>query len=308
MVGPAAQRRVARGLVQRGACSERRACCVLAARRSTVRYVRRIKPDEHALRERIKELANKHKRYGYRRIADRLGKEGWHVNVKRVHRLWKSEGLWIRRKPKNRRSLGPSAEVAHKAERPNDVWCYDFIEDRTERGGKLRMLTVLDEFTRESHAIRVGRSLGSRQVIDTLEWLFLLHGAPRHLRSDNGPEFIAKALRTWLEDRSATTLYIEPGCPWQNPYIESFHDKLRDECLNMHLFTDVRNAQDVVEGWRKEYNEQRPHSSLNYMTPAEFTARCRNSGQPTASLRSGNGEPPRENKQPTENPLTPVGP
>jgi transposase InsO family protein len=281
---------------------------VLNAYRSTMRYVRCVKPEEYALRERIKELADKHKRYGYRRIADRLRKEGWPVNVKRVHRLWKDEGLRVKRKPRRRRALGPSAGVAHKAERPNDVWCYDFIEDRTERGGKLRMLTVLDEFTRQSHAIRVGRSLGSRQVIDILEWLFLLHGAPRHLRSDNGPEFIAKALRAWLEGRGATTLYIEPGCPWQNPYIESFHDKLRDECLNMHLFTDVRNAQDVVEAWRKEYNEQRPHSSLNYMTPAEFATHCRNSGQPTASLRFGNSEPPRENKQPTENPLTPVGP
>jgi len=273
-----------------------------------VRYVGRVKRDEHALRKRIKELADKHKRYGYRRITDRLHKEGWKVNVKRVHRLWKEEGLRVKRKPRQRRALGPSAGVAHKAERPNDVWCYDFIEDRTERGGKLRMLTVLDEFTRESHAIRVGRSIGSQQVIDTLEWLFLLHGTPRHIRSDNGPELVAHALRKWLGERGTETLYIAPGRPWQNPYIESFHDKLRDECLNMQLFTDGRHAQQVVEHWRNEYNEHRPHSSLNYMTPAEFAAHCRNSSRPTASLRSGNGETPRENQQPTGNPLTPVGP
>lgn len=295
-------------LVQRGACSERRACVVLDAPRSSVRYARRVKPDESALRERIRILADKHKRYGYRRIADRLQKEGWQVNVKRVHRLWKAEGLWIRRKPKRRRSPGPSAGVAHQAQCPNDVWCYDFIEDRTERGGKLRMLTVLDEFTREGLAIRVGRSLGSRQVIETLEWLFLLHGRPRHIRSDNGPELIAKVLREWLEERGTQTLFIEPGCPWQNPYIESFHDKLRDECLNMQLFTDVRHAQDVVEQWRKEYNEHRPHSSLNYRTPAEFAAQCRNSGRPTASLRPGTGEAPGLEQQPTGNPLTQVGP
>ena len=276
-----------------------------------MRRVRRATPDEGLLRKRIGVLAKKHIRYGYRRIANELGKEGWRVNVKRVHRLWKEEGFRVKRKPRKRRALGPSAAVAHQATRPNDVWCYDFIEDRTERGGTLRMLTVLDEFTRECHAIRVERSITAQQVIDTLEWLFMLHGRPKHIRSDNGPECIAKALRKWLAERGTETLYIEPGRPWQNPYIESFHDKLRDECLNMELFTDGRQAQRVVEHWRKEYNQQRSHSSLRYMTPAAFADQYRNSSRPTASLRSGTGETPEREaaeQQTTENPLTPVGP
>lgn len=308
MVGPAAKRRVAKDLTQRGACSERRACTVLDAHRSTVRRAKRVALDEGILRKRIRVLAKRHIRYGYRRIANELRKEGWAVNVKRVHRLWKEEGFRVKRKPRKRRALGPSADVAHQAAHPGDVWCYDFIEDRTERGGKLRMLTVLDEFTRENHAIRVERSITSRQVIDTLEWLFMLHGTPQHIRSDNGPEFIAKALRKWLEERGTQTLYIEAGRPWQNPYIESFHDKLRDECLNLELFNNGHHAQEVVEHWRKEYNEQRSHSSLNYMTPADFAEQYRNSSRPTASLRYGTGEDPGIEQQTTENPLTPVGP
>ena len=308
MVGPAAKRRVVNDLTQRGVCSERRGCAVSGAHRSTVRRVKRVPCDEPLLRKRIRVLARKHLRYGYRRIAVELRKEGWHVNVKRVHRLWKEEGLRVKRKPRKRRALGPSAGVEHKAAHPGDVWCYDFIEDRTENGGKLRMLTVLDEFTRENHAIRVERSITSQQVIDTLEWLFMLHGAPKHIRSDNGSEFIAKALRRWLEKRGTQTLYIEPGCPWQNPYIESFHDKLRDECLNMELFTNGRHAQEVVEHWRKEYNEQRPHSSLNYMTPAAFAEQYRNSSRPAASFRDGTAEDPEVEPQITGKPLTQVGP
>jgi|TARA_B110000196_G_C21072078_1_gene628002 putative transposase len=308
VVGPAAKRQVAKTLTQQGVCSERRVCTVLDAHRSTVRSTRRVPSDEDILRKRIRELANKFIRYGYRRIANELRKEGWGVNVKRVHRLWKEEGFKVKRKPRKRRALGPSPEVAHKATHPNDVWCYDFIEDRTERGGKLRMLTVLDEFTRENHAIRVERSITSQQVIDTLQWLFMLHGTPKYIRSDNGPEFIATALRKWLSERGTKTVYIEPGRPWQNPYIESFHDKLRDECLNMELFTDGHQAQQVIEHWRREYNEQRSHSSLNYMTPADFANQYRNSSRPTASLRHGTGEDPGIEQQATENPLTLVGP
>jgi len=302
------QRRAVADLARRGVCSERRACSVLGAQRSTVRYARRVAPDESTLREAIRVLADRHKRYGYRRIAQRLREEGRNVNVKRVHRLWKDEGMQLKRKPRRRRALGPSKDLAHQASAPNDVWCYDFIEDRTERGGRLRMLTVLDEFTRQSLTIRVERSIAANKVIDTLEWLFLLHGAPRRIRSDNGPEFIAKALRTWLERRNTQTLYIEAGRPWQNPYIESFHDKLRDECLNLHVFTNGHHAQQIVEDWRKEYNERRPHSSLNYMTPAEFAQRCRNSSRPTADFPSGNAEPARTTQQTTGNALTAVGP
>lgn len=291
MVSPAAQRTVVNDLVRQGQCSERKACTLVEVARSTKRYTRRVRSDEGLLRERIRALANRHRRYGYRRITALLRREGMKVNVKRVHRIWKLEGLGLKRKRPKRRAYGPTGQVLNKAESPNHVWTYDFIEDRTERGGTLRMLTVLDEFTRECLAIRVERSIGSQRVIDTLKWLFLLHGAPTHLRSDNGPEFIAKALRKWLGERGANTMYITPGSPWENPYIESFNGSLRDECLNMHLFTNGRHAQDVTEQWRKEYNELRPHSSLNYKTPAEFAAHLGNSSRPTASFRYPNAEP-----------------
>jgi len=272
--------------------------------RTTARYQRRIRSDEPALRKRIRQLAKKHTRYGFRRILAMLRREGWRVNKKRVHRLWKQEGLQRKRKRKRKRACGPTEGLPVRAEYPNHVWTYDFIEDRTERGGKLRMLCVLDEFTRECLHIRVERSIGAAKVIASLEWLFLIHGAPRYIRSDNGPELVAKALQDWLAERGAQTIYITPGSPWENPYIESFHDKFRDECLNMHVFLDGRHAQEVVEAWRNEYNEERPHSSLDYRTPAEFAAHCRNSGRPTASLRSGNAEAPGPAQRIEVNPLT----
>jgi len=166
------------------------------------------------------------------------------------------------------------------------------------------MLCVSDEFTREGTHFRVARSIGAAKVIASLEWLFLVHGAPRHIRSDNGPELVAKALQDWLAERGAETIYVTPESSWENPYIESFHDESRDECLNMHVFLDGRHAQEVVAAWRNEYNQERPHSSLNYMTPAEFAAHCRNSGRPTASLRSGNAEAPGAGQQVEANPLT----
>lgn len=277
---------------------------MLGVARATVRYTRRFRSDEPALRKRIRKLAAKHKRYGSHRIWVALRREDWRVNEKRVHRLWKDEGLQILRKAKKRRACGPSVDLPMRAEYPGHVWSYDFIEDRTERGGKLRLLCIVDEYTRECLAIRAEPSIGAAKVVDVLDWLFLVHGTPAYLRSDNGSEFVAKALRTWLGQRGPKTLFITPGSPWENPYIESFHGKFRDECLNMHVFTDVRHAQQVVEAWRKEYNEERPHRSLHDRTPAEFAAHCRNSGRPTASLRSGNAEAPGAGQQIEANPLT----
>ena len=297
-MSPAAKRTVVKALVKRGQCSQRKACELVDSVRSTARYERRVRSDESALRKRIRYLANKHKRYGVRRVLAMLRREGWRVNKKRVHRLWKDEGLQRKRKLKKRRAMGPTLGMPTQAQYANHVWTYDFIEDRTERGGKLRMLCVLDEYTRQCHHIRVDRSIGAVKVVASLEWLFLLHGAPAYIRSDNGSELVAKALQAWLLEQGTKTIYITPGSPWENPYIESFHDKLRDECLNMHVFTDGRHAQQVVEGWRNEYNDERPHSSLNYMTPAEFAEYCRNSGRLTsafadaASLRSGNRNAP----------------
>ena len=162
--------------------------------------------------------------------------------------------------------------MKQKASYPNHVWSYDFAEDRTEKGGKLRILSIMDEFTRESLAIRVERSIKAIDVIDTLEWLFLVRGAPAHMRSDNGPEFVARAVQDWLNRRDCQTIYITPGSPWENPFIESFIGTLRRECLDRYLFTNGREAQKVIAAWQHEYNHFRPHSSLNYLTPAEFAS------------------------------------
>jgi transposase InsO family protein len=161
-------------------------------------------------------------------------------------------------------------EIINKAEHPNHVWSYDFVEDRTERGGKLRILAIIDEYTRECLAIRVAPSIPSSVVIKVLEWLFLTRGVPRYIRSDNGPELVSKAVCNWLEKSGCQTLFIKPGSPWENGYIESFNDKLRGECLNREIFRNGREAQVIVETWRNEYNNYRPHSSLGYLTPVEF--------------------------------------
>ncbi len=169
--------------------------------------------------------------------------------------------------------MGPVGELINKAEYPNHVWSYDFVEDRTERGGKLRILAIIDEYTRECLAIRVAPSIPASAVIETLEWLFLTRGIPKFLRSDNGPEFVARAVCQWLGSSGCQTLFINPGSPWENGYIESFFDKLRDECLNREVFRNGREAQAIVENWGQEYNNYRPHSSLDYLAPAEFARR-----------------------------------
>ena len=221
----------------------------------------------------IHQLSIRHGRYGYRRIAVLLRREGWKVNRKRVHRIWKAEGLSLPlRRPKRRRA-GPVGEIVNKAEYPNHVWSYDFLEDRTERGGKLRILVVIDEYTRECLSIRIAASIPASMVVEALEWLFMVRGVPKYIRSDNGPEFIAKAVCQWLKESGCQTLFISPGSPWENGYIESFIDKLRDECLNREIFRNGKEARTIVKAWRQEYNEYRPHSSLDYLTPAEFAKR-----------------------------------
>ena len=281
--------------------SERRACEVVGVSRSTVRYEPVSEPEENRkLRKRIKSLAKKHKRYGCRRIHALLVREGREVNRKRVHRIWKTEGLQVPRK-RRRRRRGPKGEVVRRALYKDHVWSWDFIQDSTANSGKIRFLVIVDEYTRESLAIEAGRSLGADEVVEVMEWLFLTRGAPGCIRSDNGSEFIAKKVRRWLKDKGVKTIYIEPGSPWENPFIESFNGSFRDECLNMHVFGSVEEAQEVAETWRKEYNEERPHSSLGYMTPAEFAAkwererkpmavRAVSSSQPTASFHLQHGK------------------
>ena len=274
-MSPQAKRQCVANLTAEKDYSQRRACQLIGISRSVARYEARQKEDEAELRVEMRNLADRHKTYGYRRITALLRREGSRIiNEKRVHRIWKAEGLQLtRRKPRKLR-FGPKGEVIHKAERRNHVWSYDFLEDRTEQGDKLRFLTVMDEFTRESLAILVGRSIASTQVIDLLEWLFLVYGAPEHLRSDNGPELVAQAAQEWLTQRQCQTIYITPGSPWENPYIESFNGKFRTECLDRYLFINLQEAQEIAENWRYEYNHYRPHSSLGYLTPVEFVGRC----------------------------------
>ena len=288
MVTPSTRKAGVKHLVSRSKCSERRGCQVVGVSRSYVRYEPQPKPDETTLRQEIRSLASRHKRFGYRRIAVLLRRKGIEANTKRVHRIWKAEGLSLPpRRPKRRRT-GPKGEVIRKAEKPNHVWTYDFMEDRTERGGRLKILTVLDEYTRESLAIRVERSIDSHKVIETLEWLVAERGVPDHIRSDNGPEFIAQAVQEWLGSSGCRTLFINPGSPWENPYIESFNGKFRDECLNMEVFASGKEAQMIVEAWRKDYNAYRPHSSLGYLTPAEFADRSGSSSRAMPSFRFQN--------------------
>ena len=256
--------------------SERRACDVLQQPRMTQRYKPKQPDRDKLLVAAMKRFACKYPRYGYRFITAKLRQDGWQVNHKRVQRLWRKEGLQVPYRRKIKKSLGSSLNgcFVKKAEFINHVWTYDFIEDATEDGRKLKFLTVLDEYTRESPVIEVGRSIRSKDVIAVLEYLFMVRGAPGYIRSDNGAEFMADAIKRWLADNEVETLYIEPGCPWENGYIESFHARLRDELLDRELFYSVKEAGVLAENWRQEYNHHRPHSSLNYMTPAAFAATC----------------------------------
>ena len=277
--------------------SERRACKVIGQSRMTQRY-KTTQPDkDKALTADILTLAARHKRYGYRMITAKLRQDGWVVNHKRVQRIWQKEGLQVPYRRKFKKAMGSSANSCSvkKAEYPNHVWTYDFVSDQTEDGRKLRLLTVLDEFTRESPAIEVARSMPAGDVISVLDYLFMIRGVPKLIRSDNGSEFIAHSITRWLYDQGVETIHIAPGSPWENGYIESFNGKFRDEVLNRELFYSVKEAKVIVEGWRMEYNHHRPHSSLRYKTPAEFAASCIASDPPTAPLQqctTGQGDNP----------------
>jgi len=235
--------------------------------------------------KRMLQLARAKPRYGYCRIGWLLREEGWRAGLSRVFRLWQREGLKVPVKKRKRRRLESSANGYHRrrAETPNDVWCWDFVFDRTARGSQLKWLSVVDGYTRECLALKVDRGITSEDVIDTLAELFAMHGVPRHIRSDNGPVFVAKALRHWLEKVGVGTLYIEPGSPWENGFTESFHGRFRDEFLAMEIFEGVRAARTLTAAWKDECNTQRPHSSLGYRTPAGLAAACAASASAKAS-------------------------
>jgi transposase InsO family protein len=250
--------------------SERRACAALGQHRSTQRKVPRGREDEERLTADMITLARQYGRYGYRKIGELLRRAGWQVNDKRVERLWRREGLKVpaKQSKRGRLWLADGSCIRLRPQHRNHVWSYDFVEDRTHDGRKFRMLNVLDEFTHECLAIRVARKLKSIDVIEVLSDLFILRGVPGHIRSDNGPEFVAKAVQDWITAVGAKTAYITPGSPWENGYIESFNARLRDELLNGEIFYTLREAQIVIESWRRHYNGVRPHASLGYRSPA----------------------------------------
>ena len=261
---------------QKFGASERRACWVLGQPRSTQRRAtRRRRGDEAALRADVVSLASRYGRYGYRRVTALLKAEGWLVNHKRVERIWREEGLKVpRRQPKRARLwLNDGSCIRLRPTYPGSVWSYDFTMGRTHDGRPLKLLTVLEEYTRECLEIEVARRIRSDDVLDCLTRLFARHGPPEHLRSDNGPEFTAKVVRRWLSRLGVRTLYIEPGSPWENGYVESFNGKLKDELIDREIFYSLKEAQVLVEQWRREYNTVRPHSALGYRPPAPEAVR-----------------------------------
>lgn len=232
-----------------------------------------MRADEDALTHAIMAVAAQYGRYGYRRITRMVNAAGWHVGTDRVQRIWRREGLKVpqKQKPRGRLWLNDGSCIRLRPEHPNHVWSYDFVEAQTHDGRKLRLMTLIDELTRECLAIRVARRINSFGVIETMADVMLVRGVPEHIRSDNGPEMTAKVVRHWLANLGTKTLYIEPGSPWENGYCESFNGKLRDELLNGEIFYSLKEAQIVIEHWRNHYNTIRPHSSLGYRSPAPQT-------------------------------------
>jgi putative transposase len=271
--------------------SERRACRVLGQGRATQRYAPQPRSDEEPLTARIVELAGTYGRYGYRRITAMIRHEAWGawgVNHKRVERIWRCAGLRVpQRQPKRGRLwLNDGSCIRLRPERKDHVWAYDLVMGRTHDGRAFKMLTIVDEFTRENLAIDTARRLTSDDVLERLTWLMVTRGVPDHIRSDNGPEFTARAVRAWLGRVGVRTLFIEPGSPWENGYIESFNGKLRDELLNGEIFYTLKEAKVLIERWRRHYNTVRPHSALGYRPPAPEAVHAGSAADPgSAALR-----------------------
>jgi transposase InsO family protein len=253
--------------------SERHACRIVSQPRGTQRYIPTVRADEDELTKAVVTLASQYGRYGYRRITALLRTGGWRVGKDRVQRIWRREGLKVPRKqrPRGRLWLNDGSCVRLRPERPGHIWSYDFVSAQTHDGRQVRLLTLIDEFTRECLAIRVARRINSFGVIEALADAMLRNGIPAHIRSDNGPEMTAKVVRDWLAQIGSKTLFIEPGSPWENGYCESFNGKLRDELLNGEIFYSLKEARIVIEQWRRHYNQKRPHSALGYRPPAPVT-------------------------------------
>jgi len=266
--------------------SERRACEILGQPRSTQRYqAKEVSEDAKKLVARMHELVRKYPRYGYRFITAKLRQEGWRVNFKRIYRLWRREGFKVPRKTRKKRRLGHSGNscVRRRAEHKDHIWTWDFIHDRTVNGQPLKWLAVTDEYTRECLALEVNRSITSDRVLDILTDLFLTRGVPKHIRSDNGPEFIAEAIRLHGRQVGLEMLYVSPGSPWENGFAESFFSRMRDELLNVEEFMNLAEARWFAKRRLHEHNEERPHSSLGYLTPSEFATQLAASATASAT-------------------------
>lgn len=250
--------------------SERRACRLLSVPRSTVRYQVRGRADDETLVATVRDFAYRLPQYGYRHITARMRRAGHHVNHKRVERIWRQEGLQLPKRRVVKRRHGQGGDVKQRAQYPNHVWSYDFTEDRTTHGQRVRVLVVMDEFTRECLMIYVAKRISAKQVVNLLSWLFATRGVPQHIRSDNGPEFVAHHVQQWLTEQGSQALYITPGSPWENPFIERFIETMKHESLNRYLFDRVTDAQVLLDHFMEEYNHSRPHSSLDDLTPVEF--------------------------------------
>ncbi|MEJ7891608.1 MAG: IS3 family transposase [Solirubrobacteraceae bacterium] len=274
LVSPARRRAAVAMLRDRLQVSERWACQVVGQHRSTQRRVPKSAADDEALRGELRAFSARRPRWGYRQAHTHLRDLGWQVNRKRVQRVWREEGLRVPQRTRKRRRLGDSTgpEGRLRAERPGHVWAFDFQFDQTDDGRALKLLNVIDEFTREALVMHTARSVTADQTVTVLEALVAACGAPTHIRCDNGPEMTAHALIDWCATAGTATSYIDPGAPWQNPFVESFHSRVRDELLNLELFACLAEAEVVIEDWREDYNTQRPHSALGRKAPAVFAA------------------------------------
>ena len=282
MVSPSSKRRAVKFVEEEGFGGKAQACRALGLARSGAYRLPHITVESRRVRKEIVELSGKHPRYGYRRITALLKRDGWTVNAKRVQRIRRQEGLRVSKRQNKMRRLGQSTALRQRAEHPRHVWSWDFVEDQTEAGTKLRLMTLIDEYTRQCLAIEVDWSIRAVDVITVVEAAMERYGTPEHIRSDNGPEFIAYAIQDWMKEKNIKTIYIKPGSPWENGHIESFHDKLRDEHLNREIYGSLLEAKVLVEQWRMEYNQDRPHSSLGYQTPEEYADRWQPALRPTA--------------------------
>lgn len=295
MVGPERKRQAVLHVRQELEVSERRACTAIGQARTTQRYRGRKRDQDAALTAQLRRISREQPRAGYRMATALLRRAGMMVNAKRVQRLWRQEGLKVPRRQRKRQRLGSSENGTQRrrATRINEVWSYDFVFDQTEDGRRLKWLPICDEYSRENVALEVERRMDSAEVIRILDAAVAARGsAPEFIRSDNGPEFIAQAVQAWVEQRGFKTLYIEPGSPWENAYSESFNSRFRDEFLNRESFGSLLEAKVLGKEYRHNYNHQRPHSALDYQTPAEFAQRSLAAASATLRQPQGCALPP----------------